>query len=87
MEFCEFTIHDPFLPGGSMIPGSIEFTDFKDKQGIQIPFTQYVYIGAPSENQDKNLHRLTVTDFQWDSFEAAELRIDATLEKNGDAKP
>lgn len=87
MEYCEFTIHDPFLPGGAMIPGSIEFADMRDVDGIQISFTQYIYAGSPKEDQDKYLHRLTLDDFKWDSFDVTDLRPDPAVTTMGDEKP
>lgn len=86
LEYCEFTIHDPFLPGGSMLPGSIEFADFKNVDGIAIPHLQYVYLGSPKVDREKNLHRLVINSFTFDGFDASELRPDASLKSLGDAK-
>jgi hypothetical protein len=86
LEFCEFTIHDPHIAGGAMIPGSIEFGDFRDVDGVSIPFMQHIYAGSPKEKHKKFLHRLTVESFTFDSFDAAVLYPDAALVKVGDSK-
>jgi hypothetical protein len=86
LEYCEFTIHDSFLPGGNTIPGSIEFTSLKEINGVKIPFEQYVYIGSPKKKHSKYLHKLTVTDFKFDSFDLEELYPNKDLKRNGDNK-
>lgn len=86
LEFCEFTIHDSFLPGGSLIGGSIEFANFKRVNGINIPFTQFVYVGKPKVDSNKFLHRLTVNSFEFDSFDEEVLSPNKTLQKIGDSK-
>lgn len=87
MDHCEFTIHDSFLPGGSMLPGSISFSDFKDIGGVSIPFLQYVYLGGPKSQTSKYLHRLTIESFSFDSFNENILYPDSSIEKMGDSKP
>lgn len=87
MDFCEYTVHDAYLPGGGMLPASIEFADFKSIDGVQIPFSQYVYLGGPKKKQKSYLHRLTVESFKFDSFDPALLYPNKELAPVGDSKP
>lgn len=86
IEYCKFTIHDPFLPGGAMLPGSIEFTDFKNVDGFLVPYAQYVYLGGPKKKHSKNLHKVTIEDFSFDSFNEKVLYPNPEIKKMGDSK-
>lgn len=86
LDYCEFTLHNAFTPGSAMIPGSIEFADHKNIDGVSIPFTQYVYIGKPKKKQKKYVHRITVDSFRFDSFDEKILYPNPEILKLGDSK-
>lgn len=85
MEYVHFTVHDTSFPGNT-VTGSNEFTNFKDIDGVKIPFEQIIYVGSPKKNQTKYLHKLTVTDFKFDSFDKQLLYPNKDLKSMGDAK-
>lgn len=87
MDYCEFTVHDSYLPGGGMIPASIQFTDMRDVDGFKVPFLQYIFIGSPKEKTSKYLHRLTVDSFAFDVLPVSALRPNSALKEVGDDKP
>lgn len=86
LDYAEYTLHDTYLPGGSMIPGAIEFADYKKVDGILIPFTQYIYAAGVKKKQEKYLHKLSVSSFEFDSFNDSLLYPNKTIEKIGDSK-
>lgn len=85
MDYVHFTVHETAFPGNT-ITGSNEFTKFKNIDGVKIPFEQIIYIGSPKTNQAKYLHKLTVSDFKFDSFEKAILYPNDSLKSKGDSK-
>ena len=88
MDFTEYTIRETYLkpPGYKSISGAVEYADFKEIDGILIPHTQLVYAMKLNENQNKNLHKLIISDFKFDSFNQELLQIDKTLKLGGDFK-
>lgn len=88
LEVAEYTIRDApqKLPGAKAFYGSIWFQDFREIEGISIPFQQYVFVNAPKENADKYFHKLTVKEFAFDSFDPAALYPNEELPKLGDDK-
>ncbi|MCI5058965.1 MAG: hypothetical protein MRY83_22820 [Flavobacteriales bacterium] len=87
LEFCQFTIHDPYLVGGSMLVGSIAFEDFREIGGVKIPFTQCIYSGKPKSTGKGYLHRLTLETFSFDQINHLELKPNKDLPHIGDEKP
>ena len=63
----------------SMWGGAVEFRDFRNINGVMIPHDQIVYAIKLGKNPKKNLHRLLISDFQFDSFEETELQVDKAL--------
>jgi hypothetical protein len=88
IDFTQYTIRDNYLkmPGYKMMYGSVEYSNYKNIDGILIAHEQTVYIFKPKKKQKKNLHLLTITDFKFDDFNPNDLIIDKTLEKGGDFK-
>ncbi|MFK7847299.1 MAG: hypothetical protein AB8G77_18535 [Rhodothermales bacterium] len=87
IEYAEFTIRDTYLkvPGYKKFYGSIRFSDFKEINGIKIPFTQHIFLNSPKKDR-KYLHKLTVSTFNFDTFALAELHPDKELKLMGDEK-
>lgn len=88
MDFTQYTIRESYLkpPGYKMLGGGVEFADLKEIDGIMIPHEQLVYAIKLRKKQKKNLHRLIISNFQFDSFNTEELRIDKSIEQGGDFK-
>ncbi len=87
IEFAEFTVRDTPLkaPGTKAFYGSIHFADFRDIDGVLIPFEQYIFLNGVKKDS-KYLHKLTVSDFQFDAVEIAALRPNEQLIAVGDEK-
>ena len=85
MDYCHFTVHGTAFPG-NIVTGSIEFTNFKNIEGAQIPFEQIIYIGSPKTDQAKYLHKLTLESFKFDSFDKDLLYPKKDLKSMGDSK-
>ena len=87
IEYAEFTVRDTFLkvPGYKAFYGSIHFDDFREINGVLIPFEQYIFLNKPKKDT-KYLHKLTISDFAFDTFDVAELRPNPELSKMGDEK-
>ncbi len=87
IEFAEFTVRDTPLkaPGVKTFYGSIHFDDFRNINGVMIPFEQYIFINGLKKDK-KYVHKLTVADFQFDAVDLAALYPNPQLEGMGDAK-
>ena len=88
MDFTQYTIRETYLkpPGYKMIGGAVEFTDLRNIDGIMIPHEQLVYAIKLRKNTKKNLHRLVISNFQFDNFDAKELQIDQSIQSGGNFK-
>ena len=88
LEYAEYTLRENYLrmPGWKTFYGSIHFADFREVDGVLIPFQQTVYLNAPKKKEDKYAHRLVVSDFAFDTFDVAELKKDPDIIAIGDAK-
>ena len=87
IEAVTHTVRDNYLPGAQPMYTTTEFDDFRDVDGVKIPFKQTVTLFGPDAKEKGYVHRLTVTDFQWDAFAPEAIRPNATLEVMGDEKP
>lgn len=88
LDFVQYTIRDAYLkpPGYKLLGGAIEFDDFRSIDGVMIPHNQLVYAIKMKKNQDKFLHRLTVSDFEFDGFNPSDLIQDDKLLSGGNFK-
>ncbi len=88
LDFLSYTLRENYLkmPGGLMFYGSMQFGDYRDVEGIKIPFSQKVYINEPKENEDKFAHHLTLTNFSFDGFKKDELYPNKEIKAIGDIK-
>ena len=86
IDFSLYTLRESYLPGSKPIYGSIRFTNYRPINGVQIPFTQEVYANKPKE-VGNYLHKLTVHNFAFDTFQKEELHIKSDLGGSGDEKP
>ena len=88
LEYSEYTVRENYFrpPGWKSFYGSIYFEDFREVDGIMIPFKQSVYLNSPNKKEQKYLHRLVVSDFAFDTFDVADLTMDAAIDLLGDSK-
>ena len=88
MDFVQFTIRESYLkpPGYKMLGGAIEFTDLKNIDGILVPHKQLIYAIKLKKNPKRFLHRLLISNFEFDSFDVEELKLDKNLKESGDFK-
>ena len=87
IEYAHYTVRDNYLkvPGYKKFYGSIHFDDFREIDGVLIPFSQYVFLNKPKKDK-KYIHKLTISDFAFDTFDVAELRPNPELTQMGDEK-
>ena len=88
LEFVQYTIRETYLkpPGYKLIGGAVEFTDFKNIDGILIPHTQLIYAIKMRKKSKRNLHKVVISDFEFDGFDIKELRPNKTLKIGGNFK-
>lgn len=88
IEFVQYTIRESYLkpPGYKKIGGGIEFKDFREIDGVLIPHQQIVYALKIRKNPKKNLHQLSISDFQFDDFDEAVLQVDKTIPLGDESK-
>lgn len=87
IEYAEYTIRETYLklPGYKKFYGSIRYSDFREIEGIKIPFIQHIFINSPKKDR-KYLHKLTVSSFGFDSFDLTDLHPDKDMQLMGDEK-
>ena len=76
LDYSEYSVREPHVkpPGYKMIGGNIEYTDYREIDGVLIPHDQIVYPIKKKTDQSKFIHRLKISDFQFDSFNVEELK-------------
>lgn len=76
LDYSEYSVREPHVkpPGYKMIGGNIEYTDYREIDGVWIPHDQIVYPIKKKTDQNKFIHRLKISDFQFDSFKVQELK-------------
>ncbi len=71
--------------------GTMHYKDYRDVDGVMIPFTQYVTLGTAEKTKlplDSNyFHMLEVEDVRFDAVDEGDLLPDPKLGSGGDAKP
>lgn len=76
LDYAEYSVREPHVkpPGYKMIGGNIEYIDYREIDGVWIPHDQIVYPIKKKTDQNKFIHRLKISDFQFDSFNVEELK-------------
>lgn len=76
MDYSEYSVRDPYTkpPGYKAIGGNIEYNDYREIDGVWIAHDQIVYPLSKKTDQSKFVHRLKITDFQFDSFDLIDLK-------------
>ena len=77
MDYAEYSVREPYVkpPGYKMIGGNIEYSDYREIEGVWISHNQIVYPFKKKTNQNKFIHKLKISDFQFDNFDVEELKI------------
>lgn len=88
LDYAIYTIREAFLkmPGAKAFYGSIKYSDYKNIEGVMIPFTQTVFLNKPHKKEKKNMHQLKVSEFKFDAFEKELLKPFHEIEETGDSK-
>lgn len=88
LDFAEYTLRESYLkpPGYKKIGGGVEFTDFREIDGILVPYQQIIYAFKLRENPKKHLHKLYISDFQFDNFEESTLQVDKKIPLGTESK-
>jgi hypothetical protein len=88
LDYASFTLRDNYLkiPGSSMLYGSIGFSDYRNIDGYLVPFVQTLFTIKPKKNNNKYLHQLKLTSFDFDDFNRSELYPNKSIESIGDNK-
>lgn len=87
IEATTFTTRDNPKPAPVFLYGSLRFDDYRNIDGILIPFKQTAQIMNPKDDIEDYIHQLTISKFAWDNFDASELRPFKELQLFGDDKP
>ena len=76
LDYSEYSIREPYVkpPGYKTIGGNIEYTDYRAIDGVLIPHDQIVYPLKKKTDQNKFIHRLIISNFQFDGFPVEELK-------------
>lgn len=87
IEATSFTTRDSPKPAPLFMYGSLRFDDYRNIDGVMIPFVQTAQMMNPKEDLEDYIHKLTIESFKWDNFDKAELRPLKMDNKYGDGKP
>lgn len=76
MDYSEYSVREPYTkpPGYKTIGGNIEYSDYREIDGVWISHDQIVYPIKKNTDQNKFVHRLKISDFQFDNFDVKELK-------------
>jgi hypothetical protein len=86
LDVVENTVRANYLPGAQHLYGSTQMKDYRKINGIYIPFELTVDLNEPSKKETKYVHRLTVKEFQFDTFDKSVLYPNPDLKMLGDVK-
>ncbi|WP_055443090.1 hypothetical protein [Lacinutrix himadriensis] len=87
IEALTFTTRDNYKPTPAFMYGSLHFDDYRNIDGILIPFKQTAQIGEPSNDITNYVHQLLISDFKWNSFPLEDLRPFKNIPSIGNDKP
>lgn len=85
IEAVQFTTRE--APAPKFLKSSIQFEDYKNIDGVFIPFKQSVQLGKPKDNTSKYIHQITIKKFEWDGFPISDIRPFSEIKTVGDDKP
>lgn len=83
IELVQYTVRDSFR----FVSGEIRFEDYRDIEGVQIPFTMTVSsLNSEYQDGDDYLHQIRVESAEWDVILDEELTLRDDIEEIGDKK-
>ncbi|MFT6965707.1 MAG: hypothetical protein ACJAT1_000915 [Marivirga sp.] len=88
LEYVSFTVRDNYLdmPGSGIFYGSAAYSDIRNVDGFQVPFTISLFMNGPSIDNNDYLHQLKLSTFSFDGFDQSELYPNQGLKPIGDSK-
>lgn len=86
IEAVEFTTRDNPQPAPTFMYGCLQFEDYRNIDGILVPFKQTAQIGRPKDETDSYVHQLLIQEFKWDGIPVSAIRPFAGLSPLGDEK-
>lgn len=87
IEAATYTIRDNYLPMSGFLAAAVRFTDFRDVEGVMIPFRQTIQLSNPKDKLERYVHTLTLESFRWDAVTTESLRPLPGIPVMGDEKP
>lgn len=87
IEATAFSTRDNPKPAPRWLYGSLRFDDFRDVDGVMIPFKQTAGIFDPKEDINEFIHQLTIEKFEWNKFPVSDIRPFKEIKSMGDDKP
>jgi len=87
IEASSFTTRDTPLPAPAFIYAALRFDDYRNVDGILIPFKQTAQMMDPKEDINDFIHQLVIEKFEWDAFPSSEIRPLKGIKPMGDDKP
>ena len=85
IEAAQFTTRE--APAPKFLKSVIHFEDYRNIDGVFIPFVQSVQMGKPKNKTSKYIHRITINEFVWNKFPVSDIRPFPELKSVGDEKP
>lgn len=85
IDAVQFTTRE--APAPKFLSSTIQFEDYKNIDGIFIPFKQSVQLGEPKDKTSKYIHQITIKTFEWDKFPISDIRPFSEIKAVGDNKP
>lgn len=87
IEATTFTTRDNPKPVPAFLYGSLRFDDYRNIDGILIPFKQTAQMMNPKDDIEDYIHQLMISKFTWDVFDSSKLSPLEGLQLFGDDKP
>ena len=76
VDYVEFTVREPHIqpPGYKSIGGALELADYRNIEGVLVPHSLFLYALKKRADQDKFIHRLKMSNFQFEAFDTNDLK-------------
>ncbi len=88
LDYAIYTLRENYLkfPGARAFYGSIKYDDFRQINGVFVPFKQTVFLNRPKKKENRHLHELKISNFQFDSFDLKLLKPFSEIAPTGNSK-
>jgi len=87
IEAATFTTRDNPIPAPAFMFGSLRFDDYREIDGVLIPFVQTTQILHPKDDLNNHVHQFKLEQFAWDAFDVSLIRPFNEITPLGDNKP